>query len=158
MRKYRVFGLAALLGGALSLALPATAFASTSGTEHFELAFTSPNGSGPIIATGVFTAGGIDYQGNNVDVAVFPDGGFSIDHRGGRVTFSLNPKTCVGKLSGNGLPYTIFRGFGAYTGIHGSGTATLRASFVTGRNANGTCSQTPISFIEVVHASGPVSL
>jgi hypothetical protein len=158
MRKLRVIALAAVLGGAMSLALPATAFASTSGTEHFEIVYTSQNGPGPVIATGVFSAGGTEYQGRNIDEAVFPDGGFSIDHRGGQVTFSFNPKTCVGKLTGNGLPYTIFRGFGAYTGIHGSGTATLRGSFVTGRNPNGTCNHTTVTAITVIHASGPVSL
>ena len=159
MRKTLGALVATMLASAACLVLPAVASASPAHTEHFAAAFTSPNGPGSFLATGFFTAGGTDYQGNNVDVVVFHNGGFSINHRGGNVSFSLDPQTCVGKISGSGLPFTLFRGFGVYKGISGSGTANLEGTFVTGRNpVTNKCNFHILSFIENIHASGQVTL
>src|SRR5690348_17878129 len=52
-----------------------------SGFEHFQIMTTSSTSSRQsIIATGVFTAGGVDHSGARVDTAVFPDGTFKIAH------------------------------------------------------------------------------
>jgi hypothetical protein len=162
MRYMRVIALTTLVAGGLALALPATVFANTrtSGTEHFELLSTAISLSAPgsIIGTGVFAAGGIDYPRNKVDLAVFQNGAFSIDHSGVHVTFHFNPSTCVGRITGSG-PYKIVRGYGVYANIRGAGTATVSGLFVTGRQKNGTCDQANIlANQQVIHASGPVSL
>ena len=106
----------------------------------------------------MFTAGGVDYGGNNVDLAVFPHGAFSINHTGIQVSFNINPKTCAAKGSGTG-PYTLTHGYGAYAGIHGSGTATVNILATFGRKANGNCNQNKLTAYEqIIHASGPVTL
>jgi len=157
MRTKHLIG-AALLGVVGFLAMPTAAFAGTSATEHFTLVFSSQTGPGAIFATGAFKAGGTDYQGKRVDEAVFPDGAFKINHGAIHATFSFNSKTCTGRLSGSG-PYKISGGYGAYTGIKGTGTATLHGTIETARNANGTCNPNDISaYTLTVHASGPVSL
>jgi hypothetical protein len=51
-----------------------------------------------------------------------------------------------GSLSQQGSgPYRISGGYGAYTGIKGTGTATLHGTIETARNANGTCNTNDIS-------------
>jgi hypothetical protein len=68
-----------------------------SGFEHFQIMTTSETSSRQsIIATGVFTAGGVDHPGARVDTAVFPDGTFKIAHSSGTGTPHFNPKTCLG--------------------------------------------------------------
>lgn len=75
MCKLPTLGFGAPLAGGILLALPTMAFASTSGTEHFKLVSTNGNSNtSSIIATGVFVAGGVDYGGKNIDLAVFPHG------------------------------------------------------------------------------------
>ena len=53
-----------------------------------------------IIATGVFAAGGIDYGGNKIDLAVFADGAFSINHTAINVGIENQPED----VRGQGLP------------------------------------------------------
>jgi hypothetical protein len=65
-----------------------------SGFEHFQIMTTSSTTSRQsIIATGMFTAGGVDHSGARVDTAVFPDGTFKIAHSSGIGTPRFNPKT-----------------------------------------------------------------
>jgi hypothetical protein len=159
MRKTLGVVLATIVAGAVGFGLPAAASASPTHPEHFQLAFTSPNGPGSILASGFFTAGGTDYQGNNVDVAVFHNGGFSIDHRGANVSFVVNQQTCAGKISGSNVPFSLYRGFGAFKGIAGAGTANVQGSFVTGRNpVTNKCNFRILSFIETIRATAQVSL
>jgi hypothetical protein len=165
VNKLRTIGFGALLATGMLLSIPTTAFASTggtasrSGTEHFKLVTTNPNSNAStIVATGVFAAGGVDYAGHNVDLAVFSDGAFSIDHNAIKVDFKINPKTCVARASQTG-PYTLFRGYGAYAGIHGSGTATVNILATFGRKSNGSCDQGDLTaFQQIIRASGPVTL
>jgi hypothetical protein len=155
MRK-KLGALAALAVAGL-VAVPSVASASpTAGTEHFRLTFTSDNGPGPIFARGLFNAGGTDYQGNSTDLAVFSDGAFSIHHPGGTFNFTLNPKTCVAKISGGGN-YTLEHGYGRYAGIKGSGTYTLSGKVTFSHKANGTCSQDETAQLNTVLATGPAS-
>jgi hypothetical protein len=149
-----VVGLSAVLGGA------AVATASpSSGTEHVRIVNTSFNGPGSIIARGVFNAGGTDYPGNHTDLASFSNGAFSIHHRGTSMG-SVNPNTCALKLTGSGK-FSLNRGYGAYSGLTGSGTYTFRAIGTFPRNQNGTCdtsgSVQPTSFQETIVATGSVS-
>jgi hypothetical protein len=156
MRARNIVG-AVLLGAVIAVSVPASAFAATSGTEHFKLVFTSQTGSGSIFAGGVFTAGGTDYQGNKVDEAVFPGGTFKIHHGAIHTTFKFNQKTCRGELKGSG-PYTLGNGYGDYAKIKGSGTARVQGFIATGRNANGTCNFRDTSaYALFVTASGPVA-
>ncbi|HXQ59937.1 MAG TPA: hypothetical protein VN799_07550 [Acidimicrobiales bacterium] len=157
MRTKHLVG-AVLMCGLVSVATPLAALAATSGTEHFTLVFGSQTGSGPIFASGVFTAGGTDYQGHSTDEAVFADGAFKIHHGGIKGTFTFDPTTCIGHQGGSG-PYTINGGYGAYVHIKASGTAHIKGTIETGRNTNGTCNFHDITaYSLIVHASGPLSL
>lgn len=149
-----VAGLSGVLGGtAVAAASP------SSGTEHVRIVNTSFNGPGSIIARGVFDAGGTDYPGGHTDLASFSDGAFSIHHRG-TSTGSINPNTSALKLTGSGT-FTINRGYGAYSGLTGSGTYTFKAIGTFPRNANGTCDESssaqPTAFQETILAVGSVS-
>jgi hypothetical protein len=153
-----VVALAAVgLAATIVIGIPGNAFASNGGSERFLLVFSSQHGPGAIIANGAFTAGGKEYQGSNVDLAVFPSGAFNINHRGGHVKSHFNPTTCEGTFTGIKLPFTLSNGYGSYKGISGSGLADLHAKFTTGRKQNGTCSNRITAYAEIINASGQVS-
>lgn len=145
------------LAAVIAVGLSSNAFASNGGTEHFLIVTSSQYGPGAIFARGAFYAGGKDYPGNNVDLAVFPNGAFSIDHHGAKVKFHFNPKTCQGTLTGKNIPFTLLNGYGAYKKISGSGLADLNAKFTTTRKQNGTCSGHFSSFAEIINANAHVS-
>ena len=71
-------------GAALWLAVPAGASSTAvTGTEKFQIMTTSATSStASVIAAGVFTAGGVDHQGNKVDTFVFSNGSFKVAHKG----------------------------------------------------------------------------
>jgi len=153
-----VVGLASIgLVAAVAIGVPSNAFASNGGTERFLLVYSNAHGPGAMFASGVFTAGGKEYRGNTVDLAVFPKGAFDIYHHGGHVTFHFNQTTCAGTLTGKNLPFSLLNGYGAYKGISGSGLAVLHAKFITTRNQNGTCSHHYAAFAEVINAQAQVS-
>lgn len=155
--------LAAAAAGAIVLAGMTAANAASpavSGTEHFHFMTTSPTSSNAsIIATGVFTAGGIDHPGRTTDMLVFPTGSFKVAHSKPTGTQTLNPKTCLFTADQTGT-YTISGGTGTYTGIGGHGTYQAHILAVTARNAQGNCSTTlaPAAWQQVITASGPVHL
>jgi hypothetical protein len=160
VRHSRRFFVALIVGLSGLLGWTAVATASpSSGTEHVRIVKTSVNGPGSIIARGLFNAGGTDYPGNHTDLASFDDGAFLIHHHGPS-TGTLNPKTCALKLTGSGK-FTINRGYGAYSGLTGSGTYTFKAIGTFPRNPNGTCdtsgSVQPTSFVQIVVASGSLT-
>ncbi len=131
-----------------------------SGTEHFQFMTTSPTSSkASIIATGAFTAGGIDHPGRTADTLVFPTGSVTIAHSKPTGTQTLNPKTCLVTASETGT-YTITGGTGAYAGISGHGTYRLSILGVAARNTISKCSATlaPAAWQQVIKASGPVHL
>jgi hypothetical protein len=157
MRRIVLF--AALLFAGL-LAVPSAASATPgSGTEHFELTGVN-NDPFFILATGVFTASGIEYTsaaGASPFLAVFSDGTFLIHAPGGTFTTTVNPRTCLetSRFSGG---YTINDGFGAFQGIRGSGTYLGHTTGVVPRNPNGTCSNgPPFSTVTRIFAKGPIS-
>lgn len=152
------FGLVGvLLGSVLAIGVPSIASASNGGTEHFFLVFTSQRGPGSIFASGVFRAGGKEYQGNKVDLAVFPRGAFSIVHSSAHLRYHFDSRTCMGYLSGRQVPFSITDGYGAFRGISGSGHADVNGIFETSRRANGTCSHHVTAFAEEIHATAGIS-
>lgn len=97
-----------------------------SGTEHFSLMSTQPNGSKyTIIATGLFTAGGVDVSGSKSDLVKLPGGTFKISHGQGHVIKQrVNPQTCLAVFV-DSAKFTVGSGTGAYKGISGSGKALV---------------------------------
>jgi hypothetical protein len=129
------------------------------GTEHFQIMSTSATAStNSIIATGLFTAGGVNHPGNTTDTAVFPGGTFKIAHSPGKGTQSFNPETCLLTLNLHGT-YTVGHGTGQYAGISGHGTYQL-SILAIGARSGGKCSQSkpPVTFQQIIKASGPVAL
>jgi hypothetical protein len=152
-------GVTALVTGAgLAAASPSPA---TSGTEHFGLMTTLPGASKyTIIASGVFTAGGVDISGNSTDTAKFANGSFKI-HHGGKVKVvkeQLNPKTCL-ELAIVKVKFTPGGGTGAYKGLSGSGKATVN-DLAIGSRSKGHCNPNanPVHNEETIAATAHVKL
>ncbi len=140
---------------AASAATPAS-----SGTEHFQLMISSAKAnSGPLIATGLFTAGGVDHEGNKADTFTFAGGSFKVTHSRGHGKQSFNPKTCLFVINQAGT-FRVGHGTGKYAGITGHGTYRLSILAVGARNAKGQCSKNapPVAFEQLIRASGPVTL
>jgi hypothetical protein len=148
----------AVLGGA-SLA-GASARPAASGTEHFQIMTTSGTSkTSSIIATGVFTAGGTDTRtSSSTGTETFPAGTFVITHSKGTGTQTFNPKTCLLTVNQKGT-YTLGSGTGAYAHISGSGTYQISILAIAAKSG-GKCSMKlpPVSWQQVIRASGPVSL
>ena len=142
-------------------AASASQAAGSSGFEHFQLVTTSAASNAPesIIASGAFTAGGVNHPGNKVDTAMFPNGTFKIAHSNGTGTPRFNAKTCLGTIVLNGT-YRLSGGTGAYAGISGHGIYRLNILIVSARNSAGKCSHKlpPTAFQQIIKAQGPVSL
>jgi hypothetical protein len=129
------------------------------GTENFQLmttSATSPTSS--IIASGVFTAPGVDHQGSKVDTVDFPGGTVQIAHSNGTGTQHFDAKTCLMTITRHGT-YKLLNGTGKYAGISGSGNYHFTALGI-GARSGGTCTQSkpPVAWHQVINASGPVSL
>jgi hypothetical protein len=153
-------GATAVTGLTAASASPATR-PSVSGIEHFQLMTTSATSNKEsFIALGsVFTAGGVDHQGNKVDTVVVPGGTFKIRHSRGKGTQHFNPKTCLNVISLHGT-YKLLPGTGKYRTLSGHGRYQLSIVFVAARNSAGKCSQRkpPVTYQQVIRASGPAKL
>jgi uncharacterized membrane protein len=150
----------ALLGGTGIAA--ASSHSATTGTENFQMMTTSATAStDSVIASGVFTAPGVDHENNNANTAkfVFSNGTVSLKHSKGQGQQSFNPKTCLLTINEHGT-YTLTGGTGSYAGITGNGKYQLNILAIGARNSAGKCSQTeaPVAFHQVINASGPVTL
>jgi hypothetical protein len=132
-------------------------------TEHLQLdSVSATSNRAPVIATGVFTASGVDHQGSgNIDKVVFPGGTFKINHTNGAGPFHFSPKTCVfsGTIHGT---YKIYGGTGRYAGISGHGKYVADVLGIGPRTANGKCNPNqnaaPVAQQEIIRASGPLTL
>ncbi len=131
---------AAIIGAA---GLPAaSASPAVRGAERFQIvkiSMTAPTSS--LIATGAFTAGGTISGGNGSNGTAtvrLPGGTFKITHHTVHAKGSVNPKTCLFKVTGNGT-YKLGSGTGKYAGITGSGKFVLRILAVDARDASGKC-------------------
>ena len=152
---------AAATTAALWMAVPAGAAARTavSGTEHFQLMSTSPtSNTARVIASGVFTASGIDRQGSKVDTLVFPNGTFKIAHSKGTGTPKLNPKTCLFSATIHGT-IALSAGTGAYKGISGKGTYQFSELAILAKSG-GKCTMTkpPVASQVIIKATASVTL
>lgn len=146
----------ATIGGGAALASRAPA---ASGTEHVQIMSTSATSNkASVITTGVFTAGGVDIEGNKVDTLKFSNGSFKVAHSQGKGTQKFNPRTCLLTVQMHGT-YKISHGTGKYKGISGHGTYQV-SILAVGAKVNGKCSQKkpPVAFQQIIKASGPVHL
>jgi hypothetical protein len=152
---------AAMLSGA-GLAAASASPASTP-TLHFQQMSTSATSSkSSFIATGAFTAGGVNVGGNGnngTGTVIFPGGTFKITHRTVHSKATVNAKTCLFTLHATGT-YKIHGGTGKYAGISGHGNFVASILVVSARNSKGKCAQAkvPAAFQQIIKASGPVSL
>jgi hypothetical protein len=148
----------AATAAAMWLAVPAGA-AAVSGTEHFQLMSTSAtSNTASVIASGVFTAGGLDHMGSKVDTLVFSNGSFKIAHSKGTGTPKLNPKTCLFTLNLHGT-IALSGGTGAYKGISGKGTYQLSELAILARSGGKcTMNKPPTSVQVLIKATASVTL
>jgi hypothetical protein len=139
-------------------AKPATETAAA-GMEHFQLMSTT-NGADTesMLATGLFTGGGIDRRGASADTLVFPGGTFKIEHSLSKTPQVLNTTTCLLTLNQRGT-YKLLGGTGKFANISGHGTYGLTSQAVEVRK-NGKCTdQAPLEAWQfVVKASGPAHM
>jgi hypothetical protein len=132
-----------------------------SGTEHFSLMTTQPSTSRyVVIASGLFTAGGVDVSGNTTDLVKLPHGSFEINHGGAVhvIRERLNPKTCLMSFAATGK-FTVGHGKGAYKGISGSGKALISGVGIA-RRTKGQCNPNanPVVLEQTIAATAHVSL
>jgi hypothetical protein len=150
---------ALIAGSGLAMASAASARPAISTTEHFREMTTSVTSSkSSLIATGVFTAGGIDDQGVTPETFIFPTGTIKITHHAVHTKQTLNSKTCLFTVSQRGT-YRLIGGTGMYTGISGHGTYALSVLAVLARS-KGSCSMSklPDAYQQTINAQGPVKL
>lgn len=153
-----------MIGSGTGLALASTSTAqrpAASGTEHFSLMTTEPSASKyVVIASGLFTGGGVDLSGNAVDLVRLPGGSFKINH-GSAVHIikeKLNPRTCLMEFAAT-AKFTVKDGTRAFKGITGSGNALI-SSIAIGRRSHGHCNPnaTPRVSEQTISATAHVRL
>ena len=74
--------------------------------------------------------------------------------------FTIDPRTCIGRLSGT-LSWEITGGEGRYDTARGSGTGTFRVTAVLGGNPDGTCSESQedeVAHIFIARLSGTATV
>ena len=163
-RRFSLAAIAAAIATAAALwvAVPAGAAAghqAVSGPEHFQLMSTSAtSNTASVIASGVFTAGGVDHMGSKVDTLVFANGSFKVAHSKGTGRPKLNPKTCLLTLTVRGT-VALSGGTGAYKGISGKGTYQFNELAILAK-AGGKCTMNkpPVAFQLLIKASATVTL
>lgn len=144
--------------GAAGVAFAPGAFADTSGTERFQI--TTANDTTSVIATGLFTDGGLDQEGNtNYDVLHLSNGDIRLTHPERLTTideFHINGTTCYASGTQKGT-YLVSHGTGAYAGIHGHGTYNAKFHDVFS-TTGGSCNfdAPPLATNAVITAHGPV--
>jgi hypothetical protein len=133
----------------------------TSGTERFYLMTTSGTATKlPVIANGVFTAAGVDHEGNTVDTVQLPKGTFEIMHPGGPSGApKVNKTTCFFTFTET-TPFKVGHGTGAYRGISGSGKAVITIVGILGRIHGGACSDNvnPVAWQQTFSAKANIKL
>jgi hypothetical protein len=153
----------AMITSGMGLALAGTGSVQrkVSGTEHFSLMTTQPSASKyVVIASGLFTAGGVDVSGNVVDLVKLTGGTFKINH-GTSVHITkeqFNPKTCLEVFAAT-AKFTVGHGTGAFKGISGSGKAVITDIAIASRS-HGHCNMNanPAVNEQTISATGHVSL
>ncbi len=156
-----VVAAAALVGLAVPAgASPAAPRHPVAGIERFQIMGTTPGAtSASVIASGVFTAAGVDNEVTaTADRFVFPSGSFTVTH-GSLQGGSFDPKTCFFRFRTTGT-YGLSNGTGAYRGISGKGVFTLSEIGIGARTKGGACNPTAnlVAVQLLVNATGPVRL
>jgi len=133
-----------------------------SGNETFHLVTTEPSAARyVVIASGVFTAGGVDIAGNTTDVVKLAGGGFKIYHGYAlKITKEhVNNATCLA-VFGATAKFKVFGGTGAYRGISGTGKATISILEIAARTSSGACNPnaTPVVNEETIVGKAKVTL
>ena len=157
-----VSGAAVLSAAGLAAASASPASPAGPAIEHFRGMTTAIPGSRPIsmIATGVFTAGGVDIiTSATTDVFKFPGGTIKVRHHAVRSTQTVNTRTCLFTVSETGT-YKLTGGTGTYARISGSGTYAASILAVLARNPKGRCSMAlpPAAIQLILTLHGPVKL
>jgi len=150
-----------LSGVGMATAGASPAVAAWQGTEHFDLMTTLPNAARyTVIATGLFTAGGVDFSGRQTDHIVVPGGSFRIYHGTAIhvVSEHFSRQTCFGSFRATAR-FTVGGGKGSFKGIRGGGSATIRALFIAPRS-HGSCSpnSTPAVNEQTITATARIRL
>jgi len=150
-----------ITGAGLAAASARPASPAKSGTEHLALMTTLPSTSKyTVIASGLFTAGGVDISGNTTDLVKLSDGTFKVHHGGALhiVKQQLNRKTCLAVFEAT-ASLTLSGGTGAYKGISGSGKAVINSQFIA-RRSKGACNPnlTPTVVEQTINATAHVKL
>jgi hypothetical protein len=139
----------------------ATTRPATTKTEQFQEMATSPTSNkANVIGYGAFTAVGVDTEhSNNTDTFKFPGGSFLVTPKITSHHQHLNKATCLLTATLN-VSYEIGDGSGKYTGISGSGHATISDLEITARNSRGVCSMSKTLLAQqvLVRGHGPVTL
>jgi hypothetical protein len=131
--------------------------APTARTETFQMMTTSGTSQDlSVIASGAFTAAGVDHQHSNSDTFAFPDGTITVKHSPGHGQQSLNRHTCLLTVNVHGT-FSVGGGTGSYRGITGGGRYRLSILAVAAR-AGGKCglNAPPRAYQQVIRATGPV--
>jgi hypothetical protein len=152
----------ALCGAGLASASTSAPALSAAGTEHFYLMTTQPSASRyTIIATGVFTTGGVDISGSKTDTASVKGGTFKIHHGTAFkiIKEEVNAKTCLAQFEAS-VSFTLGNGTGAYKKLSGSGKALINEMAIFARNAKGVCNPNanPLQNEQTITATAHVRL
>ena len=157
-----------LMGAVLLVGMAGPASAQSGTHQRFVLISTSENAPQRVVAGGVINGAGTDVvlsstdnpdgTSSGVDRFEFPRGSVTIAHQDTSATSSFDPRACVGRFSGTG-DFQILGGTGIYAGITGSGTYTLRGTFVANRNPDGSCAENGSGrSVVIVNATGPIAV
>jgi hypothetical protein len=155
---------ATMIGSGAGLALASTSTGqrpAASGTEHFSLMTTQPSASKyVVIASGLFTAGGVDISGSTVDLVRLPAGTFKINHGSAVhiISEKLNPRTCLMNFAAT-AKFKLEDGTRGYKGISGSGKALISGTAIA-RRSHGQCNPnaSPVVSEQTISATAHVHL
>lgn len=143
---------------ALSLTVPADASSGCpTGTENFQAVTASVTpGPVPVIAQGVFTAGGVISEGATTKVT-FSGGGFEVLPTV-IIKEDLNPTTCLVTISEHGS-MKILHGTGKFSKISGTGTLQEKILAIDARS-NGKCTESkpPVAYEQMITATAKIKL
>ena len=153
-------GAIALSGIVAATAAPRATTAAASGVEQFRFMSTSATSNeGPVIARGVFTAGGVEIvTSNTTGIFKFPNGTIKFSFSPPTGPESFNSRTCLFTANVHGTN-KLLSGTGSYAGISGHGTYRQNALAVAPRS-HGKCDQTkpPVALEQLVIGVVPVHL
>ena len=150
----------ALSGIVAATAAPRATTAAASGVEQFRFMSTSATSNeGPVIARGVFTAGGVEIvTSNTTGIFKFPNGTIKFSFSPPTGPTSFNPRTCLFTANQHGTN-KLLSGTGRYAGISGHGTYRQHVLVVVSRS-HGKCAprKPPVALENLVIGVVPVHL